>query len=88
MAAYRVDVDDQVTRTTEDLAISVWWRVHHQAWVFDAPDELGQRNLRFEACEWRAKTQVDAAAESEMLVVFTFEVHLVRIDKTVRITVG
>src|SRR5215472_1434667 len=88
MASYCVDVDEEMKRTAEDLTMAVRRRVDDKPRVLNAADELGKCDLCLQARKRGAKAEVDATAKAEMLVVVTFEVHLVRIWEAIRITVS
>src|SRR5437588_8606422 len=72
-----VDVDQDVSRAAEDLVVAVRRRVDNEPWVFHAANKLTHRDLGLQPRKRTAKTEVDAAAIPEVLVVLAFEVDVV-----------
>ena len=83
-----VDVDQEVSRAAEDLVVAVRWRVDDEPRVFHAAHELTHRDLSLQPRQRTAKTEVDAAALPEVLIVLAFEVDVVGVGEPVRVTVS
>src|SRR5262249_4563347 len=81
------DVDDHVSRATEDLVPPVRQRIDDEPRVVHAAEELRQRRVHLPPRQGTAETGVDAAAPTEVLVVLALGVEVVRVGKAVRVAV-
>src|SRR5262245_14359789 len=86
--AYPVDVDHDMPRSAEYLVVTVRRRIGQEPRVLDPANELADRDLSLQPCEWAAETEVDAAAVTKVFVVLAFEVDLLRVCEPFRVTVA
>src|SRR6185295_2462998 len=64
-----VELDEEMKRAAQDGVGPVWRRVGDQAWVLEPAGKLAERDLGFQPGEGGTEAVVDAAAETEVLVV-------------------
>src|SRR5215467_1295222 len=83
-----VDVEHKVAWAAEHLIVPVRRGIHNQSRVHDPSNELGHRNLSLQPCERTAKTEVDAAAKAEVLIIRTLQIDFVGVFEALWVTVS
>src|SRR5581483_6493021 len=78
-------LDVQMDRSPKNGAGPVGRRVCDQPGAVEPAYQPGQRDLGFPSGQWAAETEVDAAAEPQVLVVTSIRVEAVRVVEAVRI---
>ena len=83
-----VELDPQVLRAAEHRAAPVGRRIFDQAGVFNAADEVLEREIHLQARQRPAHTTVNTAAPADVLVVLAFRVESIRVGEPDRVAIG
>ena len=85
LVPYSVNVDQQMARTAEHLTASVRRRIDDQPRTLDPSEEGLKGGIYLQPRERSAEADVNAAAPTEMLIVLSRRVELVRVTEPLRV---